>query len=135
MYERIHERDAKVGAQKGKVFDTAANRLIADHPKCTVINLACGFDTGFWRIENEKCKYIEFDLAQPYTNLNESQVITLKKEILKDHLSYELIGCSVLDTTWIDQVTSSGNTGFLLLAEGLFMWLLKLDATRVLQET
>jgi O-methyltransferase involved in polyketide biosynthesis len=126
MYERIHERDAKVGAQKGKVFDTAANRLIADHPKCTVINLACGFDTGFWRIENEKCKYIEFDLAE---------VITLKKEILKDHLSYELIGCSVLDTAWIDQVTSSGNTGFLLLAEGLFMWLLKLDATRVLQET
>ena len=125
MYEGIHERDAKAGARKGKVFDNAANRFIADNPKCTVINLACGFDTRFWRIENEKCKYIELDLPE---------VITLKKEILKDHLGYELISCSVLDTSWIDKVTSSGNTGFLLLAEGLFMWLPKQDATRLLQE-
>jgi O-methyltransferase involved in polyketide biosynthesis len=125
MYQGIHERDAKAGARKGKVFDNAANRFIADNPKCTVINLACGFDTRFWRIENEKCKYIELDLPE---------VITLKKEILKDQLSYELIGCSVLDTSWIDKVTLSGNTGFLLLAEGLFMWLHKQDATRLLQE-
>jgi methyltransferase (TIGR00027 family) len=125
MYEGIHERDAKAGARKGKVFDNAANRFIADNPKCTVINLACGFDTRFWRIENEKCKYIELDLPE---------VIQLKKEILRDQLGYELIGCSVLDTSWIDTVTSSGNTGFLLLAEGLFMWLPKQDVTRLLQE-
>lgn len=125
MYEGIHERDAQAGAQKGKVFDDAANRFIAENPKCTVINLACGLDTRFWRIDNEKCRYIELDLPE---------VITLKKEILKDYLSYELIGCSVLDTSWIDKVTSRGNTGFLLLAEGLFMWLPNQNWTRLLQE-
>jgi O-methyltransferase involved in polyketide biosynthesis len=125
MYAGIHVRDAIAGARKGKVFDNAAHRFIIDHPKCTVINLACGFDTRFWRIENENCTYIELDLPE---------VITLKKEILKDHLGYELIGCSVLNTSWIDQVTSNGNTGFLLLAEGLFMWLPKPDATGLLQE-
>ena len=124
-YEGIHERDAKAGVLKGKVFDSAANRFIADHPKCTVINLGCGFDTRFWRIQNENCTYIELDLPE---------VIALKKELLKDHLSYELMGCSVLDTSWIDKVTSNGNTGFLLLAEGLFMWLPKQDTTRLLHE-
>jgi O-methyltransferase involved in polyketide biosynthesis len=124
-YEGIQARDAKAGVRRVKVFDKAANRFIADHPKCTVINLACGFDTRFWRIENEKCTYIEIDLPG---------VIELKKEILKDHLGYELIGGSVLDTSWIDQVTINGNTDFILLAEGLFMWIPQQDATRLLKE-
>ena len=125
MYEGIQARDAKAGVRRVKIFDGAANRFIADNPKCTVINLACGFDTRFWRIENEKCNYIELDLPE---------VIKLKKEILKDHLGYEVIGGSVLDTAWIDKVTINGNTGFLLLAEGLFMWLPKPEAIRLFKD-
>ena len=45
-----------------RVFDDSANRFIADNPGCTVINLACGFDTRFWRIANQNCTYIELDL-------------------------------------------------------------------------
>jgi O-methyltransferase involved in polyketide biosynthesis len=125
MYEGIQARDAKAGVRRVKAFDNAANRFIADNPKCTVINLACGFDTRFWRIENEKCKYIEIDLPG---------VIKLKKEILKDHLGYEVIGTSVLDTSWIDKVTINENTGFLLLAEGLFPWIPPQDAIRLFKE-
>ncbi|MCJ7533851.1 MAG: class I SAM-dependent methyltransferase [Anaerolineales bacterium] len=125
FYEGIQARDAKAGVQRVKAFDNAANRFIADNPKCTVINLACGFDTRFWRIENEKCKYIEIDIPG---------VIKLKKEILKDHLGYEVIGTSVLDTSWIDKVTINENTGFLLLAEGLFPWIPPQDAKRLLKE-
>jgi O-methyltransferase involved in polyketide biosynthesis len=124
-YEGIRRRDSKAGVRRWKAFDNAANRFIADNPKCTVINLACGFDTRFWRIENEKCRYIELDLPE---------VIKMKKEILKDDLGYEVIGGSVLDTSWIDKVTINGNTNFLLLAEGLFMWFPQQDAARVFKE-
>jgi O-methyltransferase involved in polyketide biosynthesis len=124
-YEGLHARDAIAGTRRGRAFDKAVARFIADNPKCTVINLACGLDTRFWRIENEKCNYIELDLPE---------VIDLKKEILKDHLGYEVIGSSVLDTSWIDKVTINGNTGFLLLAEGLFPWLSEQDAARLLKE-
>jgi O-methyltransferase involved in polyketide biosynthesis len=125
MYEGIQARDAKAGIRRMKVFDNAANRFIADHPKCTVINLACGFDTRFWRIGNEMCRYVELDLPE---------VIALKREILQDHLGYEVIGGSVLDTAWIDQVTIHGNTGFLLLAEGLFPWIPPQDAIKLFKE-
>jgi O-methyltransferase involved in polyketide biosynthesis len=60
-------------------------------------------------------------------------VIELKREILKDYLVYELIGCSVFDTSWIDKITSSGNSGFLLIAEALFYYLPKQDVTRLLE--
>ena len=124
-YEGIGARDAKALIRRVKVFDDAVHRFIADHPSCTVINLACGFDTRFWRIENEKCKYIELDFPE---------VIQLKKEILKDHLVYEVIGGSVLDTSWIDKATKNGNTDILLLAEGLFMWFPPRDAIRLFKE-
>jgi len=125
LYEGIQGRDAKAGIRRMKSFDATANRFIADNPNCTVINLACGFDTRFWRIENEKCNFIEIDLPE---------VINLKKEILKEHLGYEVIGGSVLDTSWIDQVTRNGNTDFLLIAEGLFMWFPPQEAVRLFKE-
>jgi O-methyltransferase involved in polyketide biosynthesis len=121
MYAGIQARDQRARALTVKNFDDIANRFISDHPGCTVVNLACGFDTRFWRIENRKCRYIELDLPA---------IIDLKGELLKDHLGYELIACSILDPTWIDQVTSHGSSDFLLLAEGLFMYLPKEDATR-----
>ncbi len=124
-YEGIGARDAKALIRRVKVFDKAVHRFIADHPNCTVINLACGFDTRFWRIENETIKYVELDFPE---------VIQLKKKILEDHLGYEVIGGSVLDASWIDKVTKNGNTDFLLLAEGLFMWFPPQDAIRLFKE-
>jgi O-methyltransferase involved in polyketide biosynthesis len=124
MYAGINARDAKARALTARSFDRITNLFISKYPGCTVINLACGLDTRYWRIENENCKYIELDLPE---------MIELKKEILKDHLDYELIGCSVLDTSWIDKVTSNGNSGFLLLAEGLFYYLPRQDVIGNLQ--
>lgn len=124
FYAGISARDAKAGARRAKVFDDTANRFILANPQCTVINIACGFDTRFWRITNENCRYIEIDLPE---------VVALKREILKDQLGYELIGCSVLNASWIDQVTANDNSRFLLLAEGLLMFLPKPDVIHLFQ--
>jgi methyltransferase (TIGR00027 family) len=124
IYGGIQAHHVKAGVQRVKVFDDTANRFVADNPQCTVINLACGFDTRFWRIANENCRYVEIDLPE---------VVALKREILKDQLGYELIGCSVLDASWIDQVTANGNSRFLFLAEGLLPYVPKPDATQLFQ--
>jgi O-methyltransferase involved in polyketide biosynthesis len=123
MYAGIQARDGKARVQTVMTFDSITNLFISAHPKCTVINLACGFDTRFWRIANENYSYIELDLPE---------VIAIKKEILKDRLTYDLIPCSILDTSWIDQVTVNGNSNFLLLAEGLFYYLPRQDVIRIL---
>jgi O-methyltransferase involved in polyketide biosynthesis len=125
MYSGIQAHDARRRARTVASFDRITNLFISKHPGCNVINLACGLDTRFWRIENGKCKYIELDLPE---------MIDLKKEIFKDQLGYELIGCSIFEPAWIDRVTEGGNSDFLLLAEGLFMYLPAEDAARLLQE-
>jgi O-methyltransferase involved in polyketide biosynthesis len=124
MYTGISSRDSNARIRTVKCFDAITNQFISDNPGCTVVNLACGFDTRFWRIDADHCRYIELDLPE---------MIALKSEILKDHLNYELIGCSVFDPSWIDKVTSSGNNRFLLLAEALFYYLPKQDVIKILK--
>ncbi len=124
FYGGISAHDALAGARRAKAFDEAATQFIAANPHSTVVNLACGFDTRFWRIAHKDCRYIELDLPE---------VVALKKEILKDQLSYELIGCSVLDASWMDQVSANGNDRFLLLAEGLLMFLPKPDVKQLFE--
>ena len=114
MYAGIQQRDAVAGVRRSRAIDQIAWRFIADHPHATVINLACGLDTRFWRIQPPPARYLELDLPA---------VIALKKELLQDHLTYPLMPASVLDAAWIDTVTLQGSTDFLLIAEGLFMWL------------
>ncbi len=109
-------------ARRVNNIDDFTRNYILYHPDCTIINLACGFDTRYWRIANPAIRFIEIDLPE---------VVELKREILKDELSYELIGCSVLDDAWIRKVTASGNQHFLLLAEGLFMYLPRAEVIKL----
>ena len=103
-------------ALRARKYDALIDDWIARNQSSTVVNLGCGFDTRYWRIEHQKCRYIELDLPE---------IVELKKEALQKKLDYELIGCSVLDPAWIDQVTAIGNRNILLAAEGLFMYLPK----------
>ena len=105
-------------AIRARKYDAIINDFISKNPSSRVINLGCGFDTRYWRIDHKQCEYLELDLPE---------IVEMKKEILKGHLSYELIACSVLDTSWIDRVTSKGNRNFLLIAEALFMYLPKVE--------
>jgi len=113
-YAGVHLGEARASLRRDHLFDAAADEYIGSHPGCTVINLACGFDTRYWHLKQRNCSYIELDLPE---------MVQLKQELLADRLTYEMIGCSVLDTAWIDRVIGSGNRNYLLLAQGLFMYL------------
>jgi methyltransferase (TIGR00027 family) len=121
-YGGISAHDAIAGARRSRNFDEIANQYITTNPDCSVINLGCGFDTRFWRIANQNCRYLEIDLPE---------TVSLKREILRDKIGYQLIGCSILDQSWIDQVTSNGIDRFLLLAEGLHMYFPKTDVIQL----
>jgi O-methyltransferase involved in polyketide biosynthesis len=111
-------------ARRVAAFDRSANLFISNNPQSTVINLGCGFDTRFWRIERKDCRYVEIDLPE---------VVALKRQLLQDQPGYELIGSSVLEAAWIDQVTARGSNNFLLLAEGLCMFLPRQDVKNLFQ--
>jgi len=103
-------------ALRARKYDALADEFISENLGCLVVNLGCGFDTRYWRINHTKCEYVELDLPE---------TIALKKEILGERLEYETLGASVLDPSWMDRVNPDGSRRALLLAEGLLMYLPK----------
>jgi methyltransferase (TIGR00027 family) len=101
-------------ALRARKYDALAAAFIARHPGCLVVNLGCGFDTRYWRIDHHQCEYIELDLPE---------VMDLKRLVLSERLEYDLVGTSVLDHAWMERVNPRGDRETMLLAEGLLMYL------------
>jgi len=123
-YRCLSRKSVKVICNRAVTFDKITNEFVESNSSGTIINLGCGFDTRFWRIISGNYRYIELDLPE---------VMSLKTQLLEGQINYECLGISVLDTSWIDQVTKNGNENFLIIAEGLFMYLPKEEVVKLIQ--
>ncbi len=95
-------------------YDHCAKSFIANHPEGIIVNIGCGMDTRFFRIDDGKLPFFDLDLPQ---------IITAKKKLLSETERYHMIGKSVFDYTWMDQVAALGVRPVMFLAEGVFMYL------------
>lgn len=113
----------------------AADRCTADylrtHPQATVVALAEGFQTSFWRIDermNEagrggRFRWVSVDLPP---------VIALRERLLPASPRITNIGQSALDFTWMDRIDT--DDGVFITAEGLLMYLQPEEAMALIGE-
>ncbi len=101
-------------ALRGRQYDRFTERFRRQHPDALVVSLGAGFDTRFFRVSDAPWPYVEVDLPD---------VIAAKRELLAQRASYTMIGCSVLEDAWLDEVRAMQREHVLILAEGLFMYL------------
>lgn len=123
-FRGLSRKSVKTICRRAESIDKITNEFVESNPSGTIISLGCGFDTRFWRIANVSYRYIELDLPE---------IMKLKTTLLKGQIDYECLGISVLDTSWIDEVTKKGNENFLIIAEGLFMYLPKDKVVELIQ--
>lgn len=100
-------------ALRARQYDLYAQEFMNKHQDCTVINLGCGLDTRFWRIDNGAIRFFDLDLPK---------VIELKRGLVQETDRYKMLGKSVFDYEWMDKALAGQKT-VLFLAEGLFMYL------------
>jgi len=98
---------------RAKQFDQYTRAFLKDHPSGTVVYLGCGLDTRYFRVDNGTVTW--YDLDYP-------DVIALRRNFYDETDRYHLIPSSVTDLPWMDEV-SGQNGPFLIIAEGLFMYL------------
>jgi O-methyltransferase involved in polyketide biosynthesis len=91
--------------------DKMASEFIQQHPEATVVNIGCGLDTTFSRIDNGKIMFYELDLPD---------VIELRKAFYEDSERHQSIASSFLETDWFSQVKVKD--GLLFLAGGVLMY-------------
>ncbi|WP_167148751.1 class I SAM-dependent methyltransferase [Actinomyces sp. ZJ308] len=100
-------------------LDPLVAGYLATHPGCTVVNIACGLDTRFQRLDDGRVTWYDLDLPD---------VIELRRRLLEDGERHRTIAASALDPAWPDRLeedraSGEGSGDMLVIIEGLSMYL------------
>ncbi|ORW92015.1 methyltransferase [Mycobacterium sp. IEC1808] len=108
---------------RAKQFDDWSADFLRRHPNAVVLHLGCGMDTRAFRLHPPDT-VLWFDVDQP-------GVIALRRKLYDDADAYRMIGSSVTDAAWLDEVPTDRPA--LIVAEGLLMYLTGADVRTLLQ--
>lgn len=94
-----------------EILDSATKNFIQKHPDAVIINIGCGLDTRFSRLDNGRIHWYDLDLPEP---------IRIRRNFFDETARYKMIPKSVFDYSWFDDVTPTESV--LIIAEGILMY-------------
>jgi O-methyltransferase involved in polyketide biosynthesis len=103
--------------QRSKKLDQVTCDFLEEHPGGVVIQLGCGLDSRFLRIDDGRVYWYDLDMPP---------VIDLRRRFFTENERYHMIAASVTDLEWVDMIASDGRP-VLVIAEGLLMYLDEAD--------
>src|SRR5512142_2831615 len=108
-------------ALRSLAFDRCAIRYLTKHPEATVVALAEGLQTSFWRLSSAlpDARFLWLSIDLP-------PIIELRQRLLPSSPRITNLAQSVLDYNWTEQVDA--DSGVFITAEGLLMYLQPEDA-------
>lgn len=104
-------------AIRAKQYDRYVGKFLESSPEGVVVNIGCGLDSRFLRVDNGKVIFYDLDLPE---------VIEIKRQFFNENERYHFIASSVLNYDWMS-VVSKHKGPFLFIAEGVFMYLKRED--------
>ena len=113
-------------AIRALAFDDATRTYLRDHPAATVVALAEGLQTSFWRLSTHaggKFRWLTVDLPP---------IVELRNKLLPQSDRVEVAAQSALDYGWMDRVDPTD--GVFITAEGLLMYLQPTEAMALITE-
>lgn len=114
-YEKFGRRGQEM-ALRSLAVDRCTIEYLRDHPEATIVALAEGFQTSFWRLDSAvpdaRFRWVSVDLPP---------VIELRERLLPASPRITNLGQSALDYSWMDTVDTEH--GVFITAEGLLMYL------------
>jgi O-methyltransferase involved in polyketide biosynthesis len=107
--------------QRAKKFDNVTWRFLEDNPGGVVIQLGCGLDNRFDRVDDGRVDWYDLDMAP---------VIDLREQLFAGSERYHMISTSVTELGWMEKVAADGRH-VLVIAEGLLMYIDEPDVRRL----
>src|SRR5579863_4804924 len=83
-------------AIRARQFDLLTAAYLAEHPQATVVHMGCGMDSRIFRVD-PPASVSWFDVDYP-------EVIALRRQLYPERVGYHLIGSSLANVQWLDEV-------------------------------
>ena len=96
---------------RSKHTDTVIKAFLQKYPAGTIVNIGCGLDTTFDRVDNGSLRWYDLDLPD---------VIDLRRKFIAESDRRMFIACSFLEPDWLKQIKVNGNV--LFVAAGVFYY-------------
>lgn len=108
---------------RAKLMDNFTGRFLERTSNPVVIHLGCGLDSRYHRLANPQVLWFDVDYQE---------VIDIKRAFFNETEKYHLVASSVTESQWIEKIPK-GAENYLVIAEGLFMYLWEEEIKRTLQ--
>lgn len=110
-------------ALRAKRLDDWGADFLARHPDAAVLHLGCGLDSRVLRLAPPAgVRWFDVDIPK---------VIEVRRRLFAEPVGYHMIGASVTDPDWLDEVPA--DRPVLVIAEGLFPYLDRDEMRQLLQ--
>lgn len=124
LHKKLFENKVKKNlithiALRAKEYDSYIKKFIEKHPNATVVNIGCGLDNRFERIDNGSITFFDLDLTD---------IMNIKGQIFQEKANYYQIPQSVFKFDWIDRIKTEH---VILVAEGVFMYCTEQDVKKL----
>lgn len=126
-FDKFGRRKGQEMALRSLAFDRAATTYLTAHPSATVVALAEGLQTSFWRLSDALP-----DADFRWVTVDFAPIIELRQRLLPSSPRIVNIAQSALDFSWMDLI-DTGN-GVFITAEGLLMYLQPDEAMSLITE-
>ncbi len=120
--QRFTLTDSLRSAARMRQSDDEVRAYIKTHPYASVVNLAAGLDTAFYRVDNGSIEWYDLDLPN---------VIALRKRLLPETERVKYIAKSLFDTSWYADIDHSDN-GVFMLARGVLWFFEEVEVKKFL---
>lgn len=122
-FSKFNQRMTHEGViERTLILDYETQNFIEKNQDAVCISLGCGLDTRYHRIRHHKVNWYNIDFPE---------VIALRKSLLFEGKNVHLIGKSVLDMTWTDDIETEGKS-VLIIIEGLLMYFTEIEVIQLL---
>ena len=95
------------------IFDEQVGKFIQHYPDARIVNLGCGLDARFWRLDNGQIVWYDLDMPDS---------IELRRRFLSESDRNRFIAKSMFDTSWMDDVADFDDRPTLIVAEALLFY-------------
>jgi len=106
------------------VFDEAVKRYLQKEPQATVVELGCGLNDRFSRVDNGQVTWFDLDLPDS---------MDLRMKFYQDGVRNQMISGSVTDSHWVQQVKATSGP-WLFVSEAVFPYLSEDQARYAIQQ-
>lgn len=106
-----------------RMFDRYVEDFLTDHPSGTVVELGCGLNSRFERLDNGQAQWFDLDLPD---------VMALRRRFFEDGPRRTMLTGSILELEWMDRVVATGGP-WIVVAEAVLIYLGADDARWVIE--